>query len=110
VALKNHIVKIVNIMKITATDFQLRVNEYFTKIVKGERVVIERYGKEFAVLLSFDDYQRLLAKSETNTNDVNTSTAKVNYQVSDSEVTPAATDELTPSELKKLIKLLLKRD
>lgn len=41
-------------MTITATDFQLHVNEYFTRLMQGEEIIIERYGKKFAVLLPYD--------------------------------------------------------
>lgn len=43
-------------MVITATDFQLSVNEYFTRLMKGEEIIIERYGKKFAVLVPYERY------------------------------------------------------
>jgi len=96
-------------MVISATDFQLRVNEYFTKLVKGEEIVIERYGKKFAVLISHEEYLHLTAK--------NTKLAEepdLNQQVKIEKVAKiselnleAETIPLTVAELLKLLKILL---
>jgi PHD/YefM family antitoxin component YafN of YafNO toxin-antitoxin module len=86
-------------MIITATDFQLSVNEYFTKIMQGEEIIVERYGKKFAVLVPYEEY--------ISTND----------QIVPSESTESESEEkleldglkLSQAETMKLIKLLLSK-
>lgn len=87
-------------MKISATDFQLRVNEFFTKLVQGEEVIINRYGKEFAVLLSYDQYQSL--KDAQKANQVVFSEEKSENQNNDQ------VQEFSREELIKLLKIAIK--
>lgn len=93
-------------MIITATDFQLRVNEYFTRLMQGEEIVIERYGKKFAVLVAYDEYQKLLGQSSSvATQTTNEPVGKVNITNGQADSKSEAT--LTSIEVTKLVKLLI---
>lgn len=121
-------------MIITATDFQLSVNEYFTKLMQGEEVIIERYGKKFAVLIPFDQYEEFVqsktapqaaVEQRTTTSSLAAPVSEVSDKASAAAVAvapastatpaPAATQlvssdsktMLTPEELAKLLKILL---
>lgn len=107
-------------MTITATDFQLSVNEYFTKLIQGEKVVIERYGKKFAVLLSYDDYQALKNQldeqkqqlKEVSSQEEVSRVSEHDQKISTKEESHSKTDEinltLDSADAQKLIKLMLK--
>ncbi|MFW5702981.1 MAG: type II toxin-antitoxin system Phd/YefM family antitoxin [Candidatus Dojkabacteria bacterium] len=89
-------------MIITATDFQLRVNEYFTKLMKGEEIIIERYGKNFAVLVPYDEYQKMVGGDQ---NEKGSS-----QHVAASDEVPSKTKvggSLDSGEVLKLLKKLL---
>lgn len=90
---------------ITATDFQLRVNEYFTKILQGENIVIERYGKKFAVLTPYP-----LATSPVVDKEVVVEEKQVPATPAPEVAvapTTAELETLSASELRKLLRVLL---
>jgi PHD/YefM family antitoxin component YafN of YafNO toxin-antitoxin module len=96
-------------MIITATDFQLSVNEYFTKLMQGEEIIIERYGKKFAVLVPYDTYEKS-QDLHSDKDEQQVATKKIEVGVSNSQTASsklAGEKLLTPEELTKLIKLLL---
>lgn len=113
-------------MIISATDFQLRVNEYFTKLIQGEEIIIERYGKKFAVLLPFEKYiedsknaKEKDSKDTKNGKDVDVLANERGEEFTRPEEISAKAvpvmavnnqeknDTLTPSETTKLLKMLL---
>lgn len=122
-------------MKITATDFQLRVNEYFTKLMQGEEIIIERYGKQFAVLVPFEEYQKIQERLKNHTevpqevappivsdtgpisreNSATSSgrdsdgSADASKDTATDMTTDMTTDTLSNDELAKLLKLLLNK-
>jgi PHD/YefM family antitoxin component YafN of YafNO toxin-antitoxin module len=110
-------------MTISATDFQLRVNEYFNKLIQGEDVIIERYNNKFAVLVSYEKYLEKFKEESEKVGQREKESQKGSQKASQKEQENQAehesvieqkdsTDEnpmqLTQEELMKLLKLLLK--
>jgi PHD/YefM family antitoxin component YafN of YafNO toxin-antitoxin module len=91
-------------MIITATDFQLSVNEYFTKLMQGEEIIIERYGKKFAVLIPYDEYVSKANQKETPRE--STQPQKI-VNLSKTEDGERPTQGLSNVEVIKLLKRLL---
>ncbi len=95
-------------MNITATQFQLSVNEYFSKLSQGEDIVISRYGRPFARLVPFEE------KTEKGTNmaavensKISTPSEEIEEVKEKSEVETNSID-LSKDELVKIVKLLIK--
>ncbi len=118
-------------MVISATDFQLRVNEYFTKIIKGKDVVIERYGEKFAVLISYEKYKKIVQENKTEEKRIKVNDQEIiendqkdisseqkllnkkNYEKvnkEDYQELNNKAENLTSEELRKLLRILLLKD
>ncbi len=49
--------------KVTATELRLKTRELVERVkYKGEHVVIENFGRPMVVMISFEDYQRLMER------------------------------------------------
>jgi antitoxin (DNA-binding transcriptional repressor) of toxin-antitoxin stability system len=95
-------------MNITATQFQLSVNEYFSKLSQGEDIVISRYGRPFARLVPFEEKAEDDVTDETAENS-KLSTPKVDIEeVKEKSETESTAVDLSKSDLVKIVKLLIK--
>lgn len=95
-------------MNITATQFQLSVNEYFSKLSQGEDIVISRYGRPFARLVPFEEK---VDKTEDKIQLKNTKVSTVKEEVeeiAEKDDLESTTNDLTKDELVKIVKLLIK--
>ncbi len=92
-------------MNITATQFQLSVNEYFSKLSQGEDIVISRYGRPFARLVPFED-KGLNIESDAPVKIDKVSTP--NEEVVEKNEVESITNDLTKDELVKIVKILIK--
>ncbi len=92
-------------MTISATDFQLRVNEYFTKLMQGEEIVIERYGKKFAKLVPYEAASDIKTVPVMTVQPEPAAPAKVESQSPEQN----SDNQFTNSELVNIVKTLIKK-